>query len=309
MVTCSLSLLTGYRCGHSGVGAWDDHSHEPHYPRPEASLLQLLGVSVWRDGAGGSRRKVPSAHRLWSLQDQELGEHHPQPMHLRRQAVDQVAGRCTSRDSQQQETPDAIPEGETPHTVTLYAYEDLVDVAKPGDRVEITGVFRAQPMRNNPRMRAVKSVYKTYIDCLHIKKTEKDRLGSGTGVTLSHPLEDTRVSQESEFYSTYHETDENPQVLEERDEKLRQLSKLPDIYEQLTRSLAPSIWELDDVKKGVLCQLFGGTHKVGPDASHCQEFKETGIGRFRGEINVLLCGDPGKPRQISHPQEPANPSC
>jgi DNA replication licensing factor MCM4 len=24
---------------------------------------------------------------------------------------------------------------------------------------------------------------------------------------------------------------------------------------------APSIWELDDVKKGVLCQLFGGTQK------------------------------------------------
>jgi DNA replication licensing factor MCM4 len=31
-----------------------------------------------------------------------------------------------------QETPDAIPEGETPHTVNLLAYDDLVDIGKPG---------------------------------------------------------------------------------------------------------------------------------------------------------------------------------
>jgi len=62
------------------------------------------------------------------------------------------------------------------------------------------------------------------------------------------------------------------------------LSKSGDIYEQLTRSLAPSIWELDDVKKGILSQLFGGTNK---------EFKSTSGARFRGEINILLCGDPG----------------
>lgn len=39
-------------------------------------------------------------------------------------------------------------------------------------------------------------------------------------------------------------------------EKLRELSKHPDIYEKLTRSLAPNIWELEDVKKGLLCQVF-----------------------------------------------------
>ncbi|KAL2320399.1 hypothetical protein Fmac_029368 [Flemingia macrophylla] len=33
-----------------------------------------------------------------------------------------------------------------------------------------------------------------------------------------------------------------------------QLSKRPDIYEILTKSLVPNIWELDDVKKGLLCQ-------------------------------------------------------
>lgn len=51
----------------------------------------------------------------------------------------------------------------------------------------------------------------------------------------------------------------------------------------LIDSLAPSIWENQDVKKGVLAQLFGGVSK---------ELHHSGRGRFRGEINILLCGDP-----------------
>ena len=43
---------------------------------------------------------------------------------------------------------------------------------------------------------------------------------------------------------------------------MQELGADPDIYEKLTASIAPSIWQLDDVKKGILCQLFGGTTKV-----------------------------------------------
>lgn len=49
-------------------------------------------------------------------------------------------------------------------------------------------------------------------------------------------------------------------------------------------STAPSIYENDDIKKGILLQLFGGSRK---------DFKNTGHGRFRAEVNILLCGDPG----------------
>lgn len=38
-------------------------------------------------------------------------------------------------------------------------------------------------------------------------------------------------------------------------QQLKELSKQPDIYDRLTRSLAPNIWELDDVKRGLLCQV------------------------------------------------------
>ena len=42
----------------------------------------------------------------------------------------------------------------------------------------------------------------------------------------------------------------------------------PDIYQKLTASVAPSIWQMDDVKKGILCQLFGGSSKVLPPPLH-----------------------------------------
>ena len=43
---------------------------------------------------------------------------------------------------------------------------------------------------------------------------------------------------------------------------MQALGEDPDIYEKLTASLAPSIWQMDDIKKGILCQLFGGCGKV-----------------------------------------------
>ena len=43
-----------------------------------------------------------------------------------------------------QEKPNDIPEGETPHNVTMYVYEGNVDLCRPGDRVTITGTYRAQ---------------------------------------------------------------------------------------------------------------------------------------------------------------------
>ena len=42
----------------------------------------------------------------------------------------------------------------------------------------MTGIYRATPMRVNPRQRNVKAVYKTYIDVIHFKKTDKKRLYS-----------------------------------------------------------------------------------------------------------------------------------
>jgi DNA replication licensing factor MCM4 len=73
----------------------------------------------------------------------------------------------------------------------------------------------------------------------------------------------------------------------EAEARLLALSQRPDLYDVLARSLAPSIWEMDDVKKGILLQLFGGTNKT------ISRGGGGGGPRYRGDINVLLVGDPG----------------
>ena len=40
--------------------------------------------------------------------------------------------------------------------------------------------YRAQAMRMKPTQKTLKSVYRTYIDVIHFKRTEKGRLGSGS---------------------------------------------------------------------------------------------------------------------------------
>ncbi|TVY82363.1 DNA replication licensing factor mcm4 [Lachnellula suecica] len=171
-----------------------------------------------------------------------------------------------------QETPDSVPAGQTPHSVSMCAYDELVDLCKAGDRVEITGIFKASPVRVNPRQRTLKSIYKTYIDVLHIQKVDKKRMGIDIS-TVEQELSDQLTGN----------IEETRKVTEEEEEKIKATALRPDIYELLSRSLAPSIFELDDVKKGILLQLFGGTNK---------SFEKGGSPKYRGDINILLCGDP-----------------
>lgn len=171
-----------------------------------------------------------------------------------------------------QETPDNVPDGQTPHAVSLCAYDDLVDVCKAGDRVEITGVFKCNQVRVNPRQRTVKNIFKTYVDALHIQKTDKRRVGIDVS-TIEEELSEQVAGG----------VEETRKVSEEEEAKIKATAARSDVYELLSRSLAPSIYELDDVKKGILLQLFGGTNK---------SFEKGGSPKYRGDINVLLCGDP-----------------
>ena len=71
-----------------------------------------------------------------------------------------------------QEIPEVVPDGETPQTLTLMAYEDYVDQVKPGDRINCVGIYRAQGVRVNSRIRTVKSAFKTYIDVVTYQKNK-----------------------------------------------------------------------------------------------------------------------------------------
>lgn len=89
-----------------------------------------------------------------------------------------AAPSTTSPPPSPQESPNDIPEGETPQGVTLYCFDNLVDVCRPGDRVTITGLYRAVPMRANPRQTALQSLFRTYIDVIHVQREESRRVFS-----------------------------------------------------------------------------------------------------------------------------------
>ena len=48
--------------------------------------------------------------------------------------------------------------------------------------IHTTGIFKANPNRLNPRMRTVRAVYKTHIDCIHFRRTDMNETSmSGYG--------------------------------------------------------------------------------------------------------------------------------
>ncbi|KAK8850719.1 hypothetical protein IAR55_004639 [Kwoniella newhampshirensis] len=199
-----------------------------------------------------------------------------------------------------QETPDAVPDGQTPHTVSLCVYDELVDLVKPGDRVIITGIFRSIPVRVNPRQRSIKSLFKTYLDVVHIKRTNTGRMGFDPstrggegrppGVGVGGEDDEDELLARPDVNAMEEDSQDEPPAFTasaEMEQKLLELSRNPEVYDILARSMAPSIYELEDVKKGILLQLFGGTNK---------SIARGGGGggpRYRGDINVLMVGDPG----------------
>jgi replicative DNA helicase Mcm len=74
---------------------------------------------------------------------------------------------------------------------------------------------------------------------------------------------------------------EEIEITEEDEKKIIELAKDPQIYDKLVASIAPTIYGLEDIKLAIALQLFGGEEHIQKDKS-----------RVRGEIHILLIGDP-----------------
>ena len=173
-----------------------------------------------------------------------------------------------------QETPDSIPAGETPHTIMVMCYDDLYDSVRPGDRVTVTGVCRAQGLRSQPNQRTEKAVLKTYIDVIHFEKASSRRVaetGEESSVQPGLSMEGGPDAMS------------NAERAQLANRMMTICSQSTDIIADLIKSFAPSIWEQDDVKRGLLCQLVGGANPT---------ILTGGARSMRGELHVLLCGDP-----------------
>jgi len=157
-------------------------------------------------------------------------------------------GFCKYKDYQTlivQEMPEKAPTGMMPHSVEVVLEEDLVDKVKPGDRVQVVGVFKAITSQNT----SMNAIFRGVLIATNINAlaTEVDT------PTLSP--DDVR--------------------------NIKKLSERKDIFDLLSRSVAPSIYGHENIKKAILLMLLGGVEKVLENKAH-----------LRGDINILMIGDP-----------------
>ena len=157
-------------------------------------------------------------------------------------------GFCKYKDHQVllvQEMPERAPTGMMPHSVEVILEEDLVDKVKPGDRVQVTGIYKAIVGHNTSLNAMFKGVL--IATNIHVLSTEVD----------------------------------TPLVSAEDVRNIRKLAERKDIFDLLSRSVAPSIYGHSYIKKAILLMLLGGTEKVLESKTH-----------LRGDINILMIGDP-----------------
>ncbi|KAI9802717.1 MAG: MCM DNA helicase complex subunit [Sarcosagium campestre] len=148
-----------------------------------------------------------------------------------------------------QESPGTVPAGRLPRHREVILLWDLIDSAKPGEEIEVTGVYRNSydAQLNN---RNGFPVFATILEANYVVKSHDQLAGF-------------RLTEQDEV-------------------QIRELSRDPQIVDKIIASIAPSIYGHTDIKTAVALSLFGGVSKVAQ-----------GKHNIRGDINILLLGDPG----------------
>jgi replicative DNA helicase Mcm len=141
---------------------------------------------------------------------------------------------CKFKNTQEarvQERPEDLPPGQLPRYLDVRLEDDIVDSARPGDRVAVTSIVRAE---------------KQYVG-------EKGRLRT------------FNLYLEANFVDIVGKETEVVEITREDEKKILEASKDPFVHRKLIMSLAPSIYGYGEIKEGILYLLFGGVSKHLPD--------------------------------------------
>lgn len=155
-----------------------------------------------------------------------------------------------------QELPEDLPAGQLPHYIEVTVMSDLVDQCRPGDRIILTGIIRIEQEQLAPQA-------KTSLFRLRMEGNNIEYLGGRAGSKDTRSVERIMISTEDE-------------------RQIRTIASKPDAYEKLIASFAPHIYGHEPIKEAILLLIVGSVTKRLEDGS-----------TRRGDINVLLVGDPG----------------
>lgn len=155
-----------------------------------------------------------------------------------------------------QELPEDLPPGQLPHYVDVTIKQDLVDNARPGDRIILTGIVRIE------QEQITGTRVNSGLHRLRIEGNNIEFLG-GRGGKNSRRSEREEISPEEEKI-------------------IKSLARNTDVYERLINSFAPHIQGHTIIKESILLLMVGAMQRVMSDGT-----------KIRGDINVFLVGDPG----------------
>lgn len=145
-----------------------------------------------------------------------------------------------------QENPEGLRGGAQPERLAAYIEDDISGKVTPGNRITINGIIR--PVEKGDRDKSI--VFDVFMDVLSVEFSQMEY--------------------------------EEIEITEEDEEKIISVSKDPDFFNNLIKSISPTIYGLNREKEGVALQLFGGCRKEMDDGSV-----------MRGDIHILMVGDPG----------------
>ena len=74
-----------------------------------------------------------------------------------------------------------MPDGDTPSSMTILAYDSNVDGMRPGDRVEVVGIYKTQGQKVKKNRNALKAVFNTYVDLISFRVIQEDRFQAAMG--------------------------------------------------------------------------------------------------------------------------------
>lgn len=127
-----------------------------------------------------------------------------------------------------QESPGTVAPGRLPRHREVILLWDLVDCARPGDEIDVTGIYR-----------------NSYEVKLNIKN--------------SFPVFSTVIDANS--VKRKHNADASMDISEADKLAIKKLAAQPDIQNRIIRSIAPSIFHHRMAKTAIACALFGGVQK------------------------------------------------
>lgn len=145
-----------------------------------------------------------------------------------------------------QESPEGLRGGAQPERITGFVEDDVAGLVTAGNRITFNGILRSveKPERDKS------TVFETFIDVVSVEFEQ-------------------------------HEYDEIV-ITDEDEEEIKRMAADPALYDNIVKSISPTIYGLDEVKRAIALQLFGGCHKEMDDGTV-----------MRGDMHILLMGDPG----------------